>query len=191
MKHSVAVMILSMFYQCSIAEKRQFFKKSILSGIVAVPLLMQQVWAEETLSVGAGLGAMYSGLVIKVGLKTNKQLKYLALGCPGYSYSSNRDDHEAVCGLGIGILRTDLFSAVNNKHGLGLHVGAVGTKRESNPAAPFGLGDMKAVYGAGVSYVYFWNGISAPGLNLGITPAIGFDNGARGSLFLQIGYQFK
>ncbi len=199
MKPCVETMILSVPRLLSIAGKRRFCTKWIWSGIMAAPFLLQQVQAEEKFSFGAGIGAMYSGLGINVGLKTDRQLKYLSLGCLGYSRtrSSDVDERDLACGAGVGIIRTDLFAVENNRHGIGLYVGAVGSERESDPKviyrpnsvmAAYGV---KPVYGVGASYVYFWNGISASGLNLGITPAIGFNNGAKGSLLLQIGYQFR
>ncbi|MDX1253494.1 MAG: hypothetical protein IDH49_14840 [Gammaproteobacteria bacterium] len=165
--------------------------------------LMPQAHAEEKFSFGAGVGAMYSGLGINVGLKTERQLKYVAAGCLGHSRSRSGDGVDSVderdwaCGVGAGMLRTDLFGAGNNKHGLGLYVGAVGSANESDPKVIQRPGSMtvvygvKPIYGIGISYVYFWNGIFDKGLNLGITPAVGFDNGAWGSLLLQAGYQFK
>lgn len=182
------------YYKILAPGKRSFDKKVML-GIMAMLLLMQQVQAEEKFSFGAGIGAMYSGLGVKLGLKTDRQLKYLSLGCLGYKHNS--ENRDSACGAGVGIIRTDLFAADNDKHGLGLYVGTVGSANESDPKVIYGLGSMtvvyeiKPVYGIGISYVYFWDGILDKGLNLGITPAIGFDNGAKGSVLLQVGYQFR
>lgn len=199
MKQCVETMILSVPHLLSIAGKRGVFTKWIWSGIIAAPFLFQQAHAEEKFSFGAGIGAMYSGLGINIGLKTDRQLKYLSLGCLAYSHTraGDVDERDLACGAGVGIIRTDLFAVENNKHGFGLHIGAVGAAKENDPKVIYRPGSMtsvygvKPVYGVGVSYVYFWNGLSAPGLNLGITPAIGFDSGARGNLLLQIGYQFR
>lgn len=162
--------------------------------LVTVPLLSPQAQAEEKFSFGAGIGAMYSGLGVNAGLKTDKQFKYIAIGCLGYSRSGNERD--AACGGGVGIIRTDLFSGTNDKHGAGLHIGAVMTRNGDSktiyePGSVTVVREIEPVYGVGLSYVYFWNGLSRPGLNLGITPVIGFDHGPRGGFGLQIGYQFR
>lgn len=174
---------------------KRLFNKNLIWGGMGILFLMQQVHAEEKLSFGAGIGTMYSGLGVNLGLKTDRQLKYLSLGCLAHQRSdANRD---SACGAGVGIIRTDLFAADNDKHGLGLYVGAVGSANESDPKVIYEpssitvVYEIKPIYGIGISYVYFWNGIFDKGLNLGITPAIGFDNGAKGSVLLQIGYQFR
>lgn len=124
--------------------------------------------------------------------------KYMAAGCLGRSRSGNDvDECDWACGVGVGMLHTDLFDAGNNKYGLGLYIGAVGSANESDPKVIQRSGSttvaygIKPIYGVGISYVYFWNGIFGKGLNLGITPAAGFDNSAKGSLLLQTGYQFR
>ena len=51
--------------------------------------------------------------------------------------------------------------------------------------------DYDAVYGAGLGYHYFLNGINNSGLNLGFTITAGNENDsvAMGGMF-QVGYQF-
>lgn len=199
MKPYVETMIPFVPYPLSMTW-RIGLRKQWMWCAITVFLLMPQAHAEEKFSFGAGIGAMYSGLGINVGLKTENQLKYVAAGCLGHSRGrsgNDVDERDWACGVGVGMLRTDLFDAGNNKHGLGLYVGAVGSANESDPKVIQRPGSttvvygIKPIYGVGISYVYFWNGIFDKGLNLGITPAVGFDNGAKGSLLLQIGYQFR
>jgi len=48
-----------------------------------------------------------------------------------------------------------------------------------------------ARYGAGISYMYFLEGIDGRGLVLGVTPAVGNDSGhTKGRLLFNVGYQF-
>ena len=62
-------------YYKILASRKISFDKKVMLGAMAMLLLMQQVQAEEKFSFGAGIGAMYSGLGVNVGLKTERQLK--------------------------------------------------------------------------------------------------------------------
>ncbi|HZE10628.1 MAG TPA: hypothetical protein VE034_03480 [Burkholderiales bacterium] len=66
---------------------------------------------------------------------------------------------------------------------MGIYVGPVGTKGN--------FGDRKVVYGAGLTYVYFFGDDIAKGWNLGITPTVGKKYGDyRTGLLINVGYQF-
>ena len=152
--------------------------------------VFQPAIAEESFSVGAGLGAMYSGLGINLSLKSETQMKYVSVGAVA-CYQNNNGPTKCTVGIGVGLLRTDMFSSANNNHGVGLYIGAVGAEQRGSPFNGGAVNDFKAIYGAGISYIYFWEGINVSGLNVGFTPAIGFRGGrSMPGLLVQFGYQF-
>jgi len=138
--------------------------------------------AEDGLSVGVGGGALYSGIGVNVGRRGEHTFGYLAAGCSvGYSSANGWD---VPCGVGAGWIWTDLLTKANDRHGLGIYVGPVRTRKTLDS-------DAKAVYGAGLTYVYFFGDSVAKGWNLGITPTVGkiYGNYRAGAL-INIGYQF-
>jgi hypothetical protein len=138
--------------------------------------------AEDGLSVGVGGGALYSGLGVNVGRRGEHSFGYLAAGCSvGYSAA---DGWEVPCGVGAGWIWTDLLTKANDRHGLGVYVGPVRTRKTLDS-------DAKAVYGAGLTYVYFFGDGVAKGWNVGITPTVGkiYGNYRAGAL-INVGYQF-
>jgi hypothetical protein len=149
--------------------------------------IFQPAIAEESLALGAGLGAMYSGLGINLALKSDNQIKYVSVGAVA-CHKNNNDPTKCIVGIGVGLLRTDMFSSTNNHHGVGLYIGAVRAERRGYGGS---IDDFKAVYGAGISYTYFWNGINGRGMNIGLAPTMGFRGGRSiPGLFVQLGYQF-
>jgi hypothetical protein len=133
----------------------------------------------EDISVGVGAGMSYSGLGAIVAYVSETDMKYVSAGCVSYSSSSG-----STCGAGIGWIKTDLFDSDSNKHGLGAYLGVVGVETAF-------LRDDKAVYGAGLGYHYFFNGIDKSGFNLGITVvAADTEDDDKFGLSLQAGYQF-
>jgi hypothetical protein len=136
-------------------------------------------YANDDISYGIGTGALTSGLGVNAALRSDSHMGYIAAGCLGIG-KSDQQGWILPCGIGAGWIQTDLLSNANNHHGLGVYVGPVG-KNENN----------RARYGVGVTYVYFLQGVSAKGWNLGVTPATGQQNGkAKGSLLINVGYQF-
>jgi len=137
--------------------------------------------AESEMSVGVGTGALYSGIGINVGRRGEHAFGYLAAGC-GVGYSSDKG-WDVPCGAGAGWILTDLLTKTNDRHGLGIYVGPVSTRGS--------LGDRKEVYGAGLTYVYFFGDGIAKGWNLGITPTVGKKYGDyRAGALINVGYQF-
>jgi len=138
--------------------------------------------SDKDLSFGIGAGALYSGIGINIGVQGENDVRYIAVGCVEMGYSSV-SGWQAACGVGVGWIWANILPQSSNKHGIGFYLGPVSSKRSG--FVP------KTVYGAGISYVYFFNGINNNGWNLGVTPAIGRRNGdTEGSLLLQVGYQF-
>ena len=138
--------------------------------------------AEDGLSVGVGGGALYSGIGVNVGRRGKHSFGYLAAGCSvGYSSGKGWD---VPCGVGAGWIWTDLLTKASDRHGLGIYVGPVRTRKTLDS-------DAKAVYGAGLTYVYFFDDRVAKGWNLGITPTVGKKYGDyRAGLLINVGYQF-
>ncbi|TMH19381.1 MAG: hypothetical protein E6H70_03740 [Betaproteobacteria bacterium] len=133
------------------------------------------------MSIGVGTGALYSGIGVNVGRRGDHTFGYLAAGC-SVGYSSNQG-WDVPCGVGAGWIWTDLLTKANDRHGLGIYVGPVSTKGPT--------GDRKEVYGAGLTYVYFFGDGIAKGWNLGITPTVGKKYGDyRAGALINVGYQF-
>ncbi len=141
--------------------------------------------ADDRLTYGIGMGAMYSGLGANVGLQSNNDFRYLTAGCIALGYSDANGDSITPCGVGAGWIWTNLLSNTNNRHGLGFYVGPVGLRDRTSPDD-----DWETVYGAGLSYTYFFREIRSDGWNLGTTLAAGDDDGVETYLMLQAGYQF-
>ena len=141
-----------------------------------------QVLAEEEQSdftFGVGLGSLYSGLGANFGVRTDTDFKYVSAGCMAYSTL-----YGEACGVGVGWVNTDTFDFQTSNHGIGYYLGIVGSEREY-------YSDYKPVYGAGLGYHYFFNGINNSGFNVGVTGVVGVDHNSIGfGTLLQIGYQF-
>ncbi len=150
-----------------------------------VALTAHQTEATENApSFGAGIWALYSGIGVNAALRSENDFKYVAAGCTGIGYSTN-SGWILPCGVAAGWLWTGLLSSTSNRHGLGLYAGPVGINKGRNK------NDDKARCGLGVTYIYFSNGSNTKGWNLGITPALGQENGkTKGGLLLNAGYPF-
>ena len=154
----------------------KFVVKSLT--VISILLFSHQLKAAESYSFGVGLGATYSGLGVNMSKLSDVDMKYLSVGCLGYSSYAGY-----ICGAGLGWIKTDLFNANSNKHGLGIYLGAVGTERA--------YGGSEIVNGVGLGYYYFFNGIGDGGTNLGLTVVTGNGRYQSGTgMMLQLGYQF-
>ena len=136
--------------------------------------------ADERVSFGLGMGALYNGLGANVGFMKGPDLKYVSLGCISVAYSSN-NGASSNCGLGAGWMRSDILSG-NGRHGLGIHVGVTyNTHDERDDVEVF----------VGVPYAYFFKGMTAATWHVGLTPILGrHDGDLDGGLLLNLGYQF-
>jgi len=160
-------------------------KKYVLALFVFMELILHQAMAVESkTSFGAGIGALYSGIGVNAGLRSINDFKYIAAGCVGIGYTDN-SEWILPCGIGAGWLWTGLLSNDDHRNGFGIYVGPVGINKGNTE------NEDKAIYGVGITYVYFLKGISTNGWNIGITPAIGKEkNDTKGFLLLNAGYQF-
>jgi len=157
-------------------------KRALVVAFLLAVFRAGSSYAEGGVSVGVGAGALYSGIGVNVGMRSENTFGYLAAGCIGVSHSSS-NGWEFPCGVGAGWLWTGLLTKANDRHGLGIYVGPVSTRAS--------FGDTKVVYGAGLTYVYSFGDAIAKGWNLGITPTVGKKYGDyRAGLLINIGYQF-
>lgn len=125
---------------------------------VLIPLISLNCFADETsqdkeYSIGLGFGSIYSGLGANFAFTSEDDLKYISAGCWN------------VCGFGAGWIKTNLFGIESNKHGFGIFAGLVDDEvimaTETFEGARFSyVEEVRDVYGAGVSYTYFINGIN-------------------------------
>lgn len=155
-------------------------KKTLIIPLALLALFRPATsFADNELSVGVGIGALYSGIGVNAALKGDNHIGYVSAGCIGIGHSDN-SGWILPCGIGAGWIWTNLLTNANNRHGIGLYAGPVGMNE-----------DDKARYGVGITYVYFLQGVKAKGWHFGITPAIGKENGdTKGSLLINAGYQF-
>jgi hypothetical protein len=160
-----------------------------------LPLISLNCFAEENkqdkdYSIGLGLGAMYSGIGTNLSFVSENDLKYISAGCVEYSSRNG-----STCGFGAGWIKTDLFGANSNKHGFGVYVSIVGNESyASYTSTTEGVEYYEHdsdIYGAGVSYTYFMNGINKSGTTFGVSihaTNADFEDSYGG--FFQVGYQF-
>ena len=157
--------------------------KNVIKIAIAISILVGvNLKADENkLSYGIGIGALYNGIGANIALPKQNSMTYLAVGCVSLEYSDYNDQWDSSCGFGLGYIDTSILSNKNNKHGLGVFLGATyNSSKEKDEELTLGLG-----------YTYFSNGISNRGWNFGLTPAIKFyKNGKDAILLLDIGYQF-
>lgn len=153
--------------------------KTITKLLLPLTLVVSsQTLANDNLTFGIGAGSLYSGVGANIGFQSKTDFKYISVGCVSYSSL-----YGETCGFGAGWVKTDIFDFQTPKHGLSLYVGVVGDEYDNF--------DYDAVYGVGLGYHYFFNGINNSGLNLGFTVTAGNENDsvAMGGMF-QVGYQF-
>lgn len=142
-----------------------------------------QSHAEESPAPGIGIGALYSGIGMNLAWRGHSSLRYVAAGCVALHHSSDTGWNNA-CGAGIGWIESSLIPQEGNKHGIGIYLGPIGYRGEPDAMAG-------TLYGVGLSYNYFFQGITERGWNLGVTVAVGEDEGEyKKWLLSQVGYQF-
>lgn len=160
------------------------FLKTFLTVVTFCTIHSHANASQNDVTFGGGLGALYAGFGVNIGLRSEKDFKYIAAGCPAIGYSDN-SGWKLPCGIGIGWIWSGILTNKNNKHGLGIYLGPVGVDNGK------GADDDKARYGIGITYEYFFKGINTNGWHIGITPAMGKeDDNVKGSLLVNGGYQF-
>lgn len=143
--------------------------------------------SNNDIQFGVGMGAQYAGLGANVSIVSENDAKYVALGCVQF----RPDYDDATCGASIGYINTSWLSDASNKHGLGIHAGIMGSER-TTPNMAFIKHQYDGLYGVGVGYTYFSNGINKQGFTLGasIHQTLEDRNDDKNSVLLQLGYQF-
>jgi len=162
----------------------------LLLSVISLNCFAEDNHQDKNYSIGLGLGAMYSGIGTNFSFVSESDLKYLSAGCVEYSSRNGSS-----CGFGAGWIKTNLFGVNANKHGFGVYVSLVGNETyTSDTTTSEGVEYYRHesdIYGAGVSYTYFMNGINKSGTTLGVSiHATNADFEDNYGVFFQVGYQF-
>jgi len=157
-----------------------------MKGILLCGILLVSVFsavssgADERVSFGLGMSALYNGLGANVAIVKGPDFKYVSLGCISIAYSTKRGA-SSNCGLGAGWMRSDILSG-NGRHGLGIHLGVTYNTHDDRDDVEVSVG---------VPYAYFFSGMAAAGWHAGLTPMVGRRDGdLEGGLLANLGYQF-
>jgi len=139
--------------------------KKIIPMLLAFPL---SVFADPgdddpLVTIGMGLGVQYGGLGVNLARISDHDMKYLSVGLLG----ENTHD-EKFFGFTVGWLRTDLFNLDSNRHGFGVSLGRMGWEEQIDDNGEL-TGRDRYIYGIGLDYVYFSEGIDRPGKRYGIS----------------------
>lgn len=169
-----------------------YLKSAAMAVILA--LLSFQSYATTQLNaedydwtLGLGIGTMYSGIGANFGLRSDTDIKYLSIGC--FEYSSI---YGGKCGAGIGWINSNWIIPESKHHAMSTFIGISGAERgtEITSNGTFKT-DSRTIYGIGLGYQYFMNGIDESGFT------IGFAVVARAAEYedklvpaINIGYQF-
>ena len=135
--------------------------------------------AADKTSFGVGIGALYNGLGGNFALIEADDMKYLSVGCTE-ARSSSTNGTDLTCGVGVGWLRSDIFTRKNSKHAIGL-----------NLALDYDQFHSEIEPSIRLPYVFFFRGIERKGFNLGLAPLVRWDaEGTEFGVMFEIGYQF-
>ena len=165
-------------------------KLIIVLSALSFSCVADDITQEKEYSVGLGVGFAYSGIGGNFSFVSKTDIKYISAGCVEISTISGSIE-DTTCGFGVGWIMTDLFDFNSNKHGIGIYATLVGNERYGVPEGNGYTFHDNDIYGAGVSYTYFLNGIDQSGFNFGISAhATNADYEDSFGGFLQAGYQF-
>ena len=144
------------------------------------------------LTGGFGFGMLNAGYGVNVGIRTGNSLTYVSAGCEEYGSFGDCDSTQT-----IGHFRTGLFGMKGDRNALGVYGGRLArTRHPVAGASPTGAINLRtteeSVYGIGVGYVFFMNGIDRTGLTVGIGYEIGRSGGSTDhhEWAFQLGVQF-
>ena len=154
-------------------------KRQALIFVLTFAAVVQSASAADKTSFGVGVGALYNGLGGNFALVKADDMKYVSLGCTE-ARSSSAHGTDLTCGIGVGWLRSDIFTRKNSKHAIGLNLALDYDQYHSEIEPSIRL-----------PYVFFFRGIERRGLNLGLAPLVRWDaNGTELGVMFEIGYQF-
>lgn len=140
-------------------------------------------------SFGLGLGGLYNGVGINVGVERAQTFFLGSVGCSGLSSgsgsdsSSDGDKHESrdfgsACGAGLAALQRG--EGALSRHAVGLSLSLNDDTFLDDTSVLLGL-----------PYVYLFSGQGFQGWGLGLTPGLRFVNDKSDGFFmLNLGYQF-
>lgn len=171
------------------------FINGLLLGCCCAGISQATIADPGGVSFGLGMGALYNGLGVNLGVQGADDFTYLSLGCIGFSHTesehiasgpngsttrTSESDWDGNCGLGAGYIKQGLFG-LSKKHAFGAALGA--TYNEEY--------DRNEGY-VGLSYQYFFNGSNGvKGWHVGLTPVLRFyESSSEGHLMINLGYQF-
>lgn len=153
---------------------------------IYILLNIQNIYASEKYTFGIGLGNCYGGLGTMVGTVSDNDMKYLSAGIQSHSSYDGTSYR-----IGIGWIKTDLITSTSNNHGIGLYIGSLGKEYYYLEKDVNMYGKYRNIYGYGLTYNYFFNGINKSGTHLGLSLIKSIDSYENnGFLSLDIGYQF-
>jgi hypothetical protein len=160
---------------------------SLFLLLMPAPGLSQQATVEPSFALSIGIGSIYNGIGGNVAYVSEQDMKYVSYGCTEIT----TDNKLSECGFGIGWIRTDLFNADTNKHGIGIYLSQVDEEFTFNINNPKNF-HKQNILALGLSYTYFHNGINNSGFNAGFSVDVNNGDGrkSRYGSFLQVGYQF-
>ncbi len=144
-------------------------------------------------TAGIGVGSLYSTAGINVGMHNSNSLAVLSVGCGGGS--SLNGCHESFL---VGYYRAGLFGSGSDKHAFGMWAGQTdssayrGVENSNRSPSDRTNLDFDPVWGLGIGYAYFHNGIgnSGPVFGLGYQKERGDNHSRDGRFQLSIGFQF-
>jgi hypothetical protein len=154
-------------------------RRSIPMVLLFVVLLTGPISAADKTSFGVGVGALHNGLGGNFALIKANDMKYVSVGCTE-ARSSSTHGTDMTCGVGVGWLRSDIFTRKNSKHAIGV-----------NLALDYDQFHSEVEPSIRLPYVFFFKGIERRGFNLGLAPLVRWDaNGTELGVMFEIGYQF-
>ncbi|RUM73572.1 MAG: hypothetical protein DSZ11_05565 [Sulfurovum sp.] len=162
-------------------------KKIILTTLLSTLSLFSIDINMDELSYGAGMGQIYNGFGGNINLSTEKEMRYLSIGCTEFS-KGDYSKRENVCGVGIGYLRTDIlpkylpdFFSDTTKHAVGASLSIMSNSHTDNA-------DLLFAYG----YTYFTEGINNQGWTFGLSPTYQYSKSLddKIGIIMNLGYQF-
>ncbi len=127
------------------------------------------------LTWGFGIGMLHAGYGVNAGLRTDRSLSYVSIGCEDYSSIAGCEGTQT-----IGHFRTGLFGMSGNRSAIGLYGGKLGKA------------STDSVLGVGIGYVFFARGIDRGGFTLGLGYEVGLNDGGSDhrDVTVQLGVQF-
>lgn len=167
-------------------------KKTAIATSAVVMMCSSAIASAEDAQIRYGLGAgiQYSGLGGSVQRVTDRDMIAVGVGMVG-----NHSVYGTAFGAGVSYQRADIIGVVEgqpNRHALGGYLGAVGHEgRATFRNGRWTTQEHNTIWGFGLTYNYFQNGINSTGWSLGAGVVHGNgDFRSVSGLAINLGYQF-